>query len=455
MMRRLITSSKSTKGQPALEVANTYDGTGAPGKQVQTTRSGLYTDDGFEVSTEVATTYYLRSSALGGKVVAELNTQGLHVTNHIYAGGMELAQHFPFLGSGAVNWLHTDPVTGSSFSTNTNRTFSNQKELDPLGADVTTPPPPMQPPSFFSPARNWAWAVEATWGPSEEYLRANAARASEMNDRWDMNMASLAAQHGNRAKYEEILHLNPNVGIMATGKSGSTTLWGAEAANFLTGTFILAGLMQDSSFKTDFAQNILQDIGALPKETNSATIALTGGDPLGGGDPQKAETTPQKDPCDDFLPLNIPSGVSVDANMKLAAEKRAAMLRSAPSPFGLAAARTALDLWFYNQVKDQGPWDYKYLTPDHKVYEPLGNFNYGATGAAAGYPLDTLYRVAGWIQQHGGDAGSGAGTTSPSLQRAYLGIGGSYPYGDSPIDSTYVKMGYDYARCRAKQQRQR
>jgi len=138
------------------------------------------------------------------------------------------------------------------------------------------------------------------------------------------------------------------------------------------------------------------------------------------------------DPCASLLAsLNVPEGISVDANMKAAAEKRAAMLRAAPSPFGLAAARTALDLWFYNQVKDQGPWDYKYLTPDHKRYEAFGNFNYGATGAAAGYPLDTVWRVVGWIQQHGGDAATGAGTTSPNLNAAYLGSGGIYPFGES------------------------
>jgi hypothetical protein len=109
------------------------------------------------------------------------------------------------------------------------------------------------------------------------------------------------------------------------------------------------------------------------------------------------------------------------------------------------------DLWFYDQVKDKGPWDYKYRTPDHVIYDPFGNFNYGATGSAGGYSLDTLYRVAGWIQQNrsGPEAASvGRGVPSRTLAEAYLGTGGEYPYGDKPDDSTYIKMGYDYAKCR-------
>lgn len=37
-------------------------------------------------------------------------------------------------------------------------------------------------------------------------------------------------------------------------------------------------------------------------------------------------------------------------------------------------------LWFYNQVRNGGPWDYK-----QSGYEPFGNFNYGATGQRAGF----------------------------------------------------------------------
>src|SRR5258708_22207481 len=115
--------------------------------------------------------------------------------------------------------------------------------------------------------------------------------------------------------------------------------------------------------------------------------------------------------CDDFLPLNIPPGASVDANMRTTAETRDMYNRSGDK----LNAVLHLDYRFKMQVRDRGRWDYKYKSDDHNLYEPFGNFNYGAVGAAAGYSLDTLYRVAGWIQQHGGDAKSGRGTLSPSL----------------------------------------
>lgn len=140
--------------------------------------------------------------------------------------------------------------------------------------------------------------------------------------------------------------------------------------------------------------------------------------------------------------------------MRAAAEMRNTLSRfDNPNRERSGGSFPAFDIWFKEQVQDKAPWDYKYLTPDHKVYEPFGNFNYGATGAAAGYSLDTLYRVAGWIQQHGGDASAGSGTTSPTLLDAYLGRSGSYPYGDASLDAGYIQQGYSYAKCKEAQGR--
>ncbi len=74
---------------------------------------------------------------------------------------MELAQPFAYQGATYVIWQHTDPVTGSSFTTDTSRTFASPKELGTLGEDVTTPPPPTpRMPAFFQSA----WPVEMAWG---------------------------------------------------------------------------------------------------------------------------------------------------------------------------------------------------------------------------------------------------------------------------------------------------
>ena len=102
--------------------------------------------------------------------------------------------------------------------------------------------------------------------------------------------------------------------------------------------------------------------------------------------------------------------------------------------------------WFESKVKDQGPWDYKYVDPK---YQALGNFNYGATGSALGFTLGQLQRVAGWYQQYGpnGDKASGRGT--PPLDRldAFAGVGGTYPYGDEPVDALWIAEGVKYYEC--------
>ncbi|RIJ84560.1 type IV secretion protein Rhs [Ralstonia solanacearum] len=90
--------------------------------------------------------------------------------------------------------------------------------------------------------------------------------------------------------------------------------------------------------------------------------------------------------------------------------------------------------WFYDQVRNKGPWDYK---QQGAQYQDLGNFNYGATGAAFGFPDTILYRMAGWAQRQ-------AGTSKPAWGHPL----GSSPYGDDPDDQEQIRHGIEYARCR-------
>ena len=46
--------------------------------------------------------------------------------------------------------------------------------------------------------------------------------------------------------------------------------------------------------------------------------------------------------------------------------------------------------WFYNQVRNKGPMDYKQQGP---LYQDFGNFNYGATGAGFGFRDNLLQRA--------------------------------------------------------------
>ena len=76
--------------------------------------------------TSAITTYFVRSSVLGGQVVTELNTSGInsgtHKT-HVYLNGTEIALYDSWLN--VVIGKLSNPVTGSGW-----------QELDPLGGYV-------------------------------------------------------------------------------------------------------------------------------------------------------------------------------------------------------------------------------------------------------------------------------------------------------------------------------
>lgn len=128
-------------------------------------------------------------------------------------------------------------------------------------------------------------------------------------------------------------------------------------------------------------------------------------------------------------PAHVPAGANITRNIEEAEAHRSDYL------------------WFYDQVRNKGPWDYKQLGSE---YEDFGNFNYGATGAAAGFSEATLLRAAGWAQVRSGTSRPEWGT-SVTLLEALLGIGGTPPYGDDPRDQFWISEGiryYDLHRVR-------
>jgi hypothetical protein len=105
-------------------------------------------------------------------------------------------------------------------------------------------------------------------------------------------------------------------------------------------------------------------------------------------------------------------------------------------------------VWFRDQVRKFGPWDYNHSnlrTPGdiaNSTYDAYGNFQYGATGAAAGFDLDTLQRAAG--QAQGGGDVKGDGGTSGGLVGVFTGIGAKAPYGDKAVDQEIIRLGFQY-----------
>src|SRR5262249_9091495 len=95
------------------------------------------------VVTNETTTYYLRSSVLGGAVIAEIDQTGAKKAGYIFANGERVAvQSISPVGS-SLKWVHFPQGTGSwietsanSFAPGSGERFGFRQEMDPLGAEV-------------------------------------------------------------------------------------------------------------------------------------------------------------------------------------------------------------------------------------------------------------------------------------------------------------------------------
>jgi hypothetical protein len=109
-----------------------------------------------------------------------------------------------------------------------------------------------------------------------------------------------------------------------------------------------------------------------------------------------------------------PGGVNVSANMD--------------------AARSHTPFWFRGQVQNRGPWDYK---QNGRRYEAFGNFNYGATGRANGFPREILQQEAGRAQRRDTTTRPEFGSPGPILMPFF----GTGAYGDDPVDQYWIAQG--------------
>jgi len=102
-----------------------------------------YDGDGHQLKKSVTqssittVTYYVRSSVLGGRVVTELNGQGIKQKGFVYAGAQEIARQ----ENNAVVWQHVNPLTGSSGDSFANGSYVITNEPDPMGVNVGTEDP--------------------------------------------------------------------------------------------------------------------------------------------------------------------------------------------------------------------------------------------------------------------------------------------------------------------------
>ncbi|MFZ0748655.1 MAG: RHS repeat-associated core domain-containing protein, partial [Pyrinomonadaceae bacterium] len=112
-----------------------YDATGQQTYASGTNLNQNYDGDGLRAKkTESGvTTYYLRSSVLGGQVVAELNSSGALARGYVYLGGQMVA----IQSGNAVSWVHQDPVTKSQRITNSGGSVTSTIDLDPWGGETS------------------------------------------------------------------------------------------------------------------------------------------------------------------------------------------------------------------------------------------------------------------------------------------------------------------------------
>jgi len=136
------------------------------------------------------------------------------------------------------------------------------------------------------------------------------------------------------------------------------------------------------------------------------------------------------DPCEQITVPFAPAGANLAAN-----------IRTVQHQWWLGSLQLRL-VAFYLHVHNHGPWDYKQITllsdfgelERPSPYEDFGNFNYGATGAAAGIPLWLVQRAAGL-----------ASLRAESSRAARLGHPwGAFPYGDEVRDQAEIIEGYYY-----------
>ncbi len=346
----------------------TYDATG---QQTNASYSGYslqqsYDGDGLRVKKvdNGWTTYYLRSSVLGGQVVAEISWFSVAWgwnRGYVYACSQLLA-----VQQGGVNWMHEDPITKSKRVTNSAGNVVSTIELDPWGADTSrSSNAAFQPKKFTSYERDSNGTDEAMF---RRYNRWHSR--FDQPDPYDGSYDMSDPQSFNRYSYTQ-----------------------NDPVNFVDPTGLkpqMCGLFSGSNHGDPWTGLVCFGdsnpfYGYSPKDREPP-------DPV-GKEPQNSSTN--TDPCDHLLPANVPPSVSVDENIRTAD----GLYRQATQPIpdlGGSAARGAqpfvIFMDFYNRVKGGGPWDYKLLDAEglrltgRSRYEEFGNFNFGATGAAERIP---------------------------------------------------------------------
>jgi RHS repeat-associated protein len=110
-------------------------------------------------------TYYIRSTALGGTVIADVNGSGNWTRGYVYVGNQILA--LQDVSTGRALWVHEDPVTKGKRTMDASGSIVNSVESDPWGGQVQNNNsnwiinPTLQPHPYTTYERDWNLSDDA------------------------------------------------------------------------------------------------------------------------------------------------------------------------------------------------------------------------------------------------------------------------------------------------------
>ena len=175
----------------------TYDATGQQATASYLSMQQYYDGNGLRMKkTENGTaTWYLRSSVLGGQVIAEMNASGAWTRGYVYAGSGLLAVQ----QQNSVNWMHEDPVTKSKRVTDASGTLVSTVELDPWGGDTNRSSN-----AAFQPKQFTSYERDANGSDEAMFRRYNRWHSRfDQPDPYDGSYALTNPQTFNRYSYTQ------------------------------------------------------------------------------------------------------------------------------------------------------------------------------------------------------------------------------------------------------------
>jgi YD repeat-containing protein len=128
--RVMFINSQPVTVKTAVTSADTYDGDGVGIRSAITKQINSQ-------QPETDTSYYLRSSLLGGRVITAYNSQGARRASYVWAGGEVLAQQVDVDSwQPRLRWEQVNPVTGDGREIGASGTLAAATHLDAFGVDV-------------------------------------------------------------------------------------------------------------------------------------------------------------------------------------------------------------------------------------------------------------------------------------------------------------------------------